>query len=359
MKIMHICQFLGVGGLEKVLYSLIKEQVKLGHEVEVVVYDHNRRWVEKYTKELGVKVHTDYTKQNGYDFNLIKYLKNKIQNFDIIHTHDLNPMLYLGPIKLFTPGLKIIHTTHGMEHLDTHPKTRLYETFLGFIANCIIAVSPKFKEYYQSQLLTKKSKVHLIDNGTEISNEVTSAPDIGLKEEVCDEFKLDKTKPIAIYVARVVPLKAQDSIMKFYLDCEHQLLIVGPSGNDEYYSRCNSMTNNKIIMTGSRSDISRLLKASDYFISPSLHEGLPIAVLEAGAQGLPCLLFNIPGHTTFNTEKECVLIYNNSKELNHSTLEILNRKNELVDNFASLIHKKYSSEAMAKKYLALYEEYRC
>ena len=59
MKIMHICQFLGVGGLEKVLYSLIKEQLKLGHQVEVVVYDHDRVWVDKFKDELtalGFKV---------------------------------------------------------------------------------------------------------------------------------------------------------------------------------------------------------------------------------------------------------------------------------------------------------------
>lgn len=359
MKILHVCQFLGVGGLEKVLYSLIKEQVKLGHVVEVVVYDHDRRWVDKYRNELNIQVHTGYDKKPGYDTGLLSYLALKVKNFDIIHTHDLNPMLYIGVIKLIRPRLKIIHTTHGMEHLDTHPKTRVYEVFLGIVSKCIIAVSPKFKTYYQSQLFTNKNKVHLIDNGTEINNEVVISPDQMLRDSVFSEFNLDPAAPTGIYVARVVPLKAQIEIIEHFNKTNQQLLIVGPSGDDSYYKKCENILGPTTVMTNGRSDITRLLKACDYFISPSLHEGLPIAVLEAGAQGLPCLLYNIPGHTTFNEDKECVLIYNDTNDLNQSIEHVLNNKEELVKNFTDLIKKKYSSQSMAIKYLEYYQEALC
>lgn len=359
MKIMHVCQFLGVGGLEKVLYSLIKEQLKLGHQVEVIVYDYERTWVKKYQQELDIKVHVDYTKRDGYDIHLLGYLKKKIIGFDIVHTHDLNPMMYLGPLKLLSPGLKIVHTTHGMEHLDTQPKTKWYELFLGIMSNCLIAVSPKFKSYYQHQIFTNKNKVHLIDNGTDISDTVTPAPDPITRKNVCQELGLNPNYPIAIYVARVVPLKGQDTIIEFFKSINHQLLVIGPNGNNDYYEKCKQLTNDNIIMTGKRDDITRLLKASDYFISPSLHEGLPIAVLEAGAQGLPCLLSNIPGHITFNKENECVLIYNNTTELKEKTAEVLTRKKELVIAFTDLIQQKYSSKSMAQNYLQLYKDNQC
>lgn len=356
MKIMHICQFLGVGGLEKVLYSLIHEQVKEGHEVEVIVYDHDRRWVEKFEKELNIKIHTDYLKKAGYDFSLLFYLKKKIENQDIIHTHDLNPMLYIGILKFFHPGLKIIHTTHGMEHLQTHPKTRLYEVFLGFVSDCIIAVSPKFKEYYQSQFFTKKNKVHLINNGTMISK-TTSQKDDKIKEQICQEFNLNINLPLAIYIARVVPLKGQKELMISYKQLDHQLLIVGPSGNDDYYKDCAALTDQKICMTGQRDDVSRLLKGSDYFVSASHHEGLPIAILEAGAQGLPCLLSNISGHRLFNKQTESVLLfYDYDKDIAQKSQLILERGKELSQNFLKLIHEEYSAKAMARKYLSFYKD---
>lgn len=357
MKIMHICQFLGVGGLEKVLYSLIKEQLILGHQVEVVVYDHDRSWVEKY-RNLGITVHTDYDKNPGYDFNLLSYLKLKISGFDIIHTHDLNPILYVGVIKFFNSKINLIHTTHGMEHLDTHPKTRLYEIFLGVIADCIIAVAPKFQQYYQTQFLTNKNKVHIISNGTEITASNIITPIKNIRKDVFKEFSLDPSVPTGIYVARVVPLKAQDKIIKVYRASSHQLIIVGPSGNDEYYNQCKENISTNIKMTGSRDDITRLLQSCDYYISPSLHEGLPIAVLEAGAQALPCILNNIPGHVTFNTENKCVLIYNNENDLKIKLDEILIKKETLVKQFIKLIKDKYSSHAMARAYISFYEQVR-
>ena len=46
----------------------------------------------------------------------------------------------------------------------------------------------------------------------------------------------------------------------------------------------------RAIFTGPRSDIPRLLRAMDVFVFPSLYEGLPLAVVEAQAAGLPCVV---------------------------------------------------------------------
>ena len=48
---------------------------------------------------------------------------------------------------------------------------------------------------------------------------------------------------------------------------------------------------NKIIFTGFRSNVVELmLGAMDIFLFPSLREGLPLALVEAQASGLPCIL---------------------------------------------------------------------
>jgi glycosyltransferase involved in cell wall biosynthesis len=46
----------------------------------------------------------------------------------------------------------------------------------------------------------------------------------------------------------------------------------------------------RAIMTGRRADVPRLLHAMDVFAFPSVHEGLPLAVVEAQAAGLPCVV---------------------------------------------------------------------
>ncbi|SDF15488.1 glycosyltransferase family 1 protein [Sporomusa acidovorans] len=48
--------------------------------------------------------------------------------------------------------------------------------------------------------------------------------------------------------------------------------------------------NDSVILTGVRSDIPNLMQAIDVFLFPSLYEGVPVAVIEAQAAGLPCIL---------------------------------------------------------------------
>lgn len=45
-----------------------------------------------------------------------------------------------------------------------------------------------------------------------------------------------------------------------------------------------------VIFTGLRSDVPDLMQAMDVFVFPSLYEGLPLAMVEAQAAGLPCVI---------------------------------------------------------------------
>ena len=47
-----------------------------------------------------------------------------------------------------------------------------------------------------------------------------------------------------------------------------------------------------MLFLGVREDVPALLHAMDVFCMPSLYEGMPLAVLEAQAAGLPCLVSN-------------------------------------------------------------------
>ncbi len=46
----------------------------------------------------------------------------------------------------------------------------------------------------------------------------------------------------------------------------------------------------RVIFTGVRSDVNRLLQGMDVFVFPSIYEGLPVSLVEAQAAGLPCLI---------------------------------------------------------------------
>ncbi len=48
--------------------------------------------------------------------------------------------------------------------------------------------------------------------------------------------------------------------------------------------------NDSVILLGKRNDVPQLLQAMDYFLLPSLSEGLPVSAIEAQAAGLPCFI---------------------------------------------------------------------
>lgn len=52
----------------------------------------------------------------------------------------------------------------------------------------------------------------------------------------------------------------------------------------------NAENQNKVIFMGMRNDVKDLMHAMDIFLFPSLHEGLPVTLIEAQAMGLPCIV---------------------------------------------------------------------
>lgn len=53
---------------------------------------------------------------------------------------------------------------------------------------------------------------------------------------------------------------------------------------------------NRLRLLGYREDVRELLWSSDVFVFPSLQEGLPVALMEAMAAGLPCVASDIRGN---------------------------------------------------------------
>ncbi len=357
---MHICQFLGVGGLEKVLYLLIQEQLKANYEVELVIYDYEKTWVSKF-EQLGIKVHSEYTKSEGYDRKLLNYLDEKVRDFTHIHTHDLNPMLYIGVLKIITKLKlkkfpKIIHTTHGMEHVVAQPKTKLYECFLAWTADKVITVSEAFKEYYLKKTFVSKNKVINIDNGTPVPEKLPDLIDLNLKNKIIRAHDIEAAKSIWIAVARVVPLKDQkilsDAMSHFP---NKHLILIGPSGNNKYYQEIEQSKGSNVTLAGKKENISEYLAASELFLSASHHEGIPISVLEAAASGTPCVLSNIDGHNTLNSNNFYTFNIRDSKSLINTLKTINNTDSEkkrlafyraVLDNYSAnkmfnLYHREY------------------
>ena len=209
MRILHVAQFLGIGGLEKIIYHLAKYQMNLGHQVAVYIYDWERAWVD-YFRQEGIEVITPPLKKDGYDFKLLRRLNSGVKGYDIVHSHDLNPLMYLGPINLWSKlfyrskRVKLIQTTHGLDQLNNYPRARLYEKIASPMADAVVGVSKNVYNFYLKEVGITPSKVFQIDNGValyegELSRELKEVK----KGEICKRHNLKTDLPLLVTVARV------------------------------------------------------------------------------------------------------------------------------------------------------------
>ena len=69
-----------------------------------------------------------------------------------------------------------------------------------------------------------------------------------------------------------------------------RMLLVG-GGTERFRAKARSLgVEDAVLFAGVRTDVPRMLQAMDVFAFPSLYEGLPVALLEAQAAGLPCVV---------------------------------------------------------------------
>lgn len=73
---------------------------------------------------------------------------------------------------------------------------------------------------------------------------------------------------------------------------------------------------NRVLITGFRSDIDEILSALDIFVLPSKYEGLPISTIEAQTNGLTCLVSeNVPNSVNLTGNVEFLPVDADSTEL--------------------------------------------
>jgi glycosyltransferase involved in cell wall biosynthesis len=118
------------------------------------------------------------------------------------------------------------------------------------------------------------------------------------REEVRRELGFPVDAPLVGHVGRFVAAKNHKLLVEIAREVlkkrpETHFLFLGDGPlRPEIEARVLAMgLSQRIHFMGTRTDVPRIMRAAmDVFIFPSLWEGLPIAVIEAQAAGLPCIL---------------------------------------------------------------------
>lgn len=222
--------------------------------------------------------------------------------FHLVHCH--TPMgSVLGRIAAHKTNTKpVIYTAHGFHFYKGAPVFNWLffypvERLLARWTDCLITIN---KEDYKRSLKFK------------IRNKVEYVPGVGVdlkkyhniaanRTDIRKELGIPQDALLLISVGELTKRKNHQFIIQILRKCANKniyYIICGSGVLQEKLRKQikNLNLKNRVFLLGYRTDIPELLKSSDCFIFPSLHEGLPVAVIEALAVGVPVIASKVRGN---------------------------------------------------------------
>ena len=117
----------------------------------------------------------------------------------------------------------------------------------------------------------------------------------------------------------------------------------------------------RVIFTGMSSRVPELmLRAMDIFVMPSLHEGLPLVLLEAQAAGLQCLVSDVVSHEAVISEGaiQFLPLASGAEAWAGAVLSLLKGTTRRADLLAKMADSDYNVAVSARQLEQLYENRR-
>jgi glycosyltransferase involved in cell wall biosynthesis len=225
----------------------------------------------------------------------------KEREIDIVHCQRHKPAVY-GALAAYITGknLKVISHVRGLHRTRSFKRKLLNGISFRRISR-IIAVSDAVRhDIVRTNLLSSSDKVVTIYNGIDVK----AFMDVDLsREEARTRLGLsDKDAFVYGTVGRLEETKGQEVLLRAFARVWGQYpkswLIITGKGNLESELKALAARlkiQERVVFTGYRTDIPAVLKAYDVFVLPSVAEGLPGALLEAMATGIPVIASRVGG----------------------------------------------------------------
>ncbi|MGC2289829.1 MAG: glycosyltransferase family 4 protein [Thermoplasmata archaeon] len=209
-----------------------------------------------------------------------------------------------------------------------------------------------------------RGKAVCIPNGVDTSR-FAASPRV---DAARTELGLPLGAPLLTFTGKIVPRKNLEDLFGLLRnEPTYHVLLVGttsePYYGDQYYRRLCAEFSDVLSRVHSVGEvpmekIPRFLEATDVFVFPSRLEGMPNSVLEAMAAALPVVASDIPAHQQVLT-RETGALYRTTDELRQAVARLVadgSVRRAMGGRARALVEQRFSLDAAARAYLALYEQ---
>lgn len=274
LKVMHIITGLNPGGAERVVYDLCKHLDQERFDNLVVVMSQKDILVPVF---LDSSIQTIPLKMKRNPVSFFRGLQKiqkviRSERVHLIHAHMYHAMVAGVCLKKMNPGLPLVFTPHNVK----------MGTFLRDLTSFLLRpfrdIDVLFAPYHKKYFL--KDSYRVIPNGIAFKE-----PVVVPKFEKFTFLMVGRLEPVKNHLA-VLPI-----VRKLKSTYSFQILIAG-TGELEHRieEKIRELELEDVVqLLGFRTDIQELCSRSHVMLLPSLWEGFPIVLLEAGLSRLPVI----------------------------------------------------------------------
>jgi glycosyltransferase EpsF len=299
-RILHIVGGMNIGGTETMLMNVYRSINRKEVQYDFISYYKSEGYYDKEIGELGGRVIGLQSPNCVGPLRTVRDLCKAIKEYgpyEAVHCHTL---FHCGLAVLAAYLCKVkIRVSHSHTTLDNHNSIlkRIYICFMriliGVFSTNFVACSKTAAEYLFGKRIVYSSKYTYLPNYIEYSKIIN----VNLERNIKEELKIKKNEKVIGHIGRFIDAKNHHFLVEVIgkmidKDDKIRAILIGDGvlKNDIELKVKKMGLENKIFFLGLRDDIPELLSCMDLFVFPSIYEGLGLALLEAQAAGLPCLV---------------------------------------------------------------------
>jgi glycosyltransferase involved in cell wall biosynthesis len=231
---------------------------------------------------------------------------------DVVHLHGCSSKNVPVTIAAKAAGRPIVLSLHtaGHDEPDAVRRSGRLRWWAYRAADRYLSVSPSLVEAYRAAGLPD-DRVDWIPNGIDTTR--FTPADAGERAALRQALGLPADRPIVVFVGFFSHDKQPQVLVDAWLRAgdrglDATLVLVGAT-RSAYFEVDDRIADHlreaamgrgragRLVMTGTTHQVEQYLRAADVFVLPSRREGLPVALLEAMACGLPCIATRLAGST--------------------------------------------------------------
>ncbi len=295
IRCLHVIDHLGLGGAQSSLLDLVTHFEKTRINCEVAVL-HGRGPFAEAIENAGVPVHSlaESRLSPAMVPNLLSLARRG--GFDVFHFHLQGSNWLAKPVlALAGHGIRISHD-HASGDLGFRGWSSLVPDALTHLySHRVLAVSEGVRDFLLQWEALPPDLVETVRNG--VNTSAFSPPDAKTRAQARSRLGLEDKDFVVGAMGRFSPEKNFGVLAEIAADIPESIILLAGSGPEQERITASIAAGpaaSRVRLIGQVHDRAGFYAALDAFVLPSLHEGLPMVLLEAMAGGIPVVASRLP-----------------------------------------------------------------